>query len=310
MLAAVTTLRILLPLLYLGTLGLYLWLFFTDHPVARRRCTQLAVITVMVHTVALVTKTAYLERLPLDSPLEFMSSLALALMVTYLVIEHRIKAKNTGFFVVGTAFLLQFFASSFCHTRISNNQILQEPGFAAHAGFAILAYTALSLSFLYALLYLVLARQLARRRFGLLFRRLPALEVLERMSIGAIKLALPLLFISLALGHLWMYHLRDSNPQLAALLNPWDPKILMTWVIFLGYAGGLAGYKFLGWRGRPMNLLAVAAFLVVVAATGVTHHFFPTFHKFPTSSEVIDPRAPATAPGAHEIPGQSQGNGS
>ncbi len=289
MLAAVTGFRILLPLLYLGTLGLYLWLFFTDHPTARIRCTQMAVFTVIVHILALVSQTIYLERLPLESPLEFFSSLALALLITYLLIEQRIKAKNTGFIVVGTAFLLQFLASSFCHTRISNNPILQEPGFAAHAALAILAYTALSLSFLYAVLYLILARQLEQRSFGLLFRRLPSLEILERMSIGAIKLAVPLLFVALTLGHLWMYHLKDINPGLAAMLSPFDPKILMTWVIFLGYATGLAGYKLLGWRGRPMNLLAVIAFLLVMVATGTAHHFFPTFHKFRSASEVLDP---------------------
>ncbi len=304
MLPVVTALRILLPLLYLATLGMYLWLFFTDHPKARVRCTQFAVFTVIAHTLALVAKTAYLERIPLETPLEFFSLLAMALVVTYLIIEQRIQAKSTGFIVVGTAFLLQFFASSFCHAKISNNPLLQEPGFAAHAALAILAYTALSLSFLYAVLYLVLARQLENRSFGLLFRRLPSLEVLERMSIGAIKLALPLLFVALALGHLWMYHLRDTEPQLASLLSPWDPKILMTWVIFLGYAGGLAGYRFLGWRGRPMNLLAVFAFLAVMGATGLAHHFFPTFHKFRTASEVVDPRTPHPAPPRGEAPAQ------
>ena len=122
----------------------------------------------------------------------------------------------------------------------------------------LLAYTALTVSFLYAVLYLVLARQLGRRQFGLLFRRLPSLDVLERMSVGAVELGVPLLFLSLSLGHLWMYSLADRvDPLLAARLSPWDPKILISWVILLGYTAGLAGYRFLGWRGRRMNMLAV-----------------------------------------------------
>lgn len=296
MLEAITTLRILLPLLYAGTLGLYLWLFFTDHPTARHRCTQAAAITVIVHVATLLAQTAYLERVPLESPLEFLSILALAMLVTYLVVELRIGAKSTGFIVVGVAFILVTIAELFFRNRISSNPLLQQSGFAAHAGLAILAYTALSLSFLYAVLYLILARQLANRSFGLLFRRLPSLEVLERMSIGAIKLALPLMFFALALGHLWMYHLRDANPALAAQLSPWDPKVLMTWVIFLGYLAGMAGYYFLGWRGRRMNLLAVGAFIVVMGATGAAYHFFPTFHKFTTSSVTVDPRHPGENP--------------
>ncbi|PJA76787.1 hypothetical protein CO151_01625 [bacterium CG_4_9_14_3_um_filter_65_15] len=296
MLAAVTALRILLPILYAATLGLYLWLFYSDHPTARHRSTQLAAVTVITHMATMVAQTAYLQRIPLESPLEFLSALGLAIMVTYLVIELRIRAKNTGFIVVGMAFFLVTIAEIFFRNRISGNPLLQLPGFAAHAALAILAYTALSLSFLYAILYLILARQLANHSFGLLFRRLPSLEVLERMSIGAIKLALPLLFSALALGHLWMYHLRDTHPELAAQLTPWDPKILTTWVIFLGYLTGMAGYHFLGWRGRRMNMLAVGAFIVVMGATGAAHHFFPTFHKFTTASATVDPRHPGANP--------------
>ena len=273
--------KVVLPLLYLGTFALYLWLFIGDDPTARRRCSQLAVLTVLLHLVALVLKAFALDRLPLGTPLEFFSALALALTGTYLVIEKRIKAKNTGWLVLGTAFLLQMFASTFCQTKLITNKLLQDPGFGGHVILAILAYTALSLSFLYAVLYLVLARQLGRRQFGLLFRRLPSLEVLERMSIGAIKLAVPMLFLSLCLGHLWMYDLADRvAPDVASQLSPFDPKILITWFIFLGYALGLVGHRLLGWRGRRMNILAVVAFLVVLGTTGVIHHFFPTFHKF------------------------------
>ena len=60
----------------------------------------------------------------------------------------------------------------------------------------------------------------------------------------------------------------------AAMLSPYDPKILISWVIFLGYTVGLAGYRFLGWRGRRMNMMAVVAYVVVVATMGLVQHFF------------------------------------
>jgi hypothetical protein len=31
-----------------------------------------------------------------------------------------------------------------------------------------------------------------------------------------------------------------------------------------------------------MNILAVAAFVAIVLGMGAMHHFFPTFHSFPT----------------------------
>ena len=155
----------------------------------------------------------------------------------------------------------------------------------------LLAYTALSLSFLYAILYLLQVRQLGRRQFGLLFRRLPPLDSLERMSVGAVELSVPLMLVGLSLGHLWLYDLADRlAPDAAARLSPYDPKILISWVIFLVYTVGLVGHRFLGWRGRRMNVLAVSAYLVVMLAMGVVHHFVPSFHNFRT------PRATLQAP--------------
>jgi HemX protein len=153
----------------------------------------------------------------------------------------------------------------------------------------LLSYTALSLGFVYAVLYLILARQLMRRRFGLLFRRLPSLDTLERMSVGAVELGVPLLFLSLCLGHLWMYDLRDRvTREVADQLSPFDPKILMAWLVLLIYSVGLAGHRLLGWRGRRMSVMAVAAYVAVVVATGLIHHLFPSFHNFRSTGARVE----------------------
>lgn len=294
--------KVLLPLLYLVVWGAYMWLFLADHPTARRWCSRLALATVLVHLAATATAALVLKRLPMGGALEFASLLALCLLATYLFIERRLYAKQTGFLVTGMAFVLQFFASAFATTAPAASPLLRDPGFAGHAVLILLAYTALSLSFLYAVLYLVMARQLMRRRFGLLFRRLPSLETLERMSVGAVELGVPVLFLALALGHLWMYDLADRMPpDVAAILTPYDPKILISWVIFLGYTVGLIGHRLLGWRGRRMNLMAVTAFVVTLMAMGLVHHFFPSFHKF-RSTETLLERYSGPAPGADAPP--------
>lgn len=278
-----TLLTILLPIGYLLVWADYLWLFYTDDPRARRTCSRLAAVVVLLHMAATVMRAVGLHRLPMGTQSEFMSALALALLGTYLVVERRLRAKNTGFLTTGAAAGLMLIASLAGPGAKATSPLLKDPGFAGHAVLVLLAYTALSLSFLYAILYLVLARQLGRRQFGLLFRRLPALETLERMSVVAVEMGVPLLFLALALGHLWMYSLADRvDPQTARELTPWDPKILFSWVIFLGYTAGLLGHRLWGWRGRRMNVMAVVAFIVVILGMGAARYFFPTFHKFPT----------------------------
>ena len=279
---------VLMPMVYLVVWSCYMWLFMTDHPQARRLVTKVALAAVLLDLMATVHLAVELKRLPMGGPLEFLGLLAFAMLATYLVIEKRIAAKNTGFLITGMALLLKFLSSALIKPVPEASPYLSDPGFAGHAVLLLLAYTALSLSFLYAILYLILARQLMRRQFGLLFRRLPPLDVLERMSVGAVELGLPMLFIGLCLGHLWMYDLAERvTPEMAALLTPFDPKIMATWVIFLAYAGGVAGYRFLGWRGHRMNVMAVAGYLIVVAAMGLIQHFFPSFHKFQVHEEPV-----------------------
>ena len=287
MIVLMSVFKVLMPMIYLVVWGTYVWLFYTDHPMARRLCTRLALIAVALHTTCLVGRGIILGRLPMGAPAEFFCALSLAMLATYLVIEIRIKAKNTGFLVTGVSFIFVFIGSAFSTTTTEVSPFLEDPGFAGHAVLVLFAYTALSLSFLYAVLYLILNRQLMRHQFGLLFRRSPSLETLERMSVGAVKMGVPLLFASLCLGHLWMYDLADRvDAEMASMLSPWDPKILISWVILLGYSAGLIGNRFFGWRGKRMNVMAVAAFIAVVGAMGLFYHFFPSFHDFRSSQPI------------------------
>ena len=116
MIVLMSVFKVLMPMVYLVVWGTYLWLFYTDHPLARRLCTRLGIFAVLLHIGCMVVKGLSLGRLPMGSPLEFMCVLALALMATYLVIEIRIQAKNTGFLVTGMAFFLVFIGASFSTT--------------------------------------------------------------------------------------------------------------------------------------------------------------------------------------------------
>lgn len=271
----------LLPLLYLLLICAYVRVFRRDDADVILWSRRLTWITLVVHPAALALRTVVYHRLPLGAPLEFFSVLAFSLLLVYAVIQHRTGVRRTGFVVVSMAFLLQFLSSAFARSDVAPNPLLKDPGYAVHAVLVLMAYAALSIGFLYAILYLILARQLARRQFGLLFRRLPPLETLERMSVGAVRLGAVLLLGSLIAGFWWMHSLSGRvAPEVAAKLTPFDPKIVTSCIVLLAYGVGLAGHRFLGWRGRRMNLVAIASFLLVVVSMALVHHFFPSFHDF------------------------------
>ncbi len=273
--------NVLLPLCYLLLLGAYLWVLVADRREARRAAHGMLAATVLLHLALLAGRALGDHRLPLGSPLEFASLLALSLVTVQGVLERRQGTASTGFLTAGLAFVLQLLAGLFGTVAPRDHVLLHDPGFAGHVVLVLLAYTALSIGFLHAVLYLVQSRQLRRRSFGLLFRRLPSLERLERLSVGAVQLGVPLLAAALVWGQLWMYDLAHRlPPALARRLSPYDPKILVSWVILLVYAVGLAGHRWWGWRGRRMNRLAIAFYLLIVLAMGLIHHFLPSFHEF------------------------------
>ncbi|MFT5314803.1 MAG: HemX protein [Candidatus Krumholzibacteriia bacterium] len=274
---------------YLIVWACYMRLFITDSLFAHKWSTRFALAAVVLDTAAMVHLGLELKRLPMGGTLEFLGLLALALLVTYLLIEMRQVNKHTGFLITGMAFVCKLLADLLTSPVPEVNPYLSDPGFAGHALFILIAYTALSLSFLYAVLYLILARQLNRRRFGLLFRRLPSLDGLERMSIGAVEIGAPMLFVGLSLGHLWMYNLAHIlAPELATSLSPYDPKILVSWIVFAAFAVILVGYRFLDWRGRRMVTLTAIAYLCLVLAMGLLNHYAPSFHKFQPTT-IVEP---------------------
>jgi len=142
--------------------------------------------------------------------------------------------------------------------------------FALHVTFAILAYAAFTFSFVLSILYLVQNRQLRRRQTGVLFARLPALEVIGRMNRTSVSIGLGVLFFALAIG---VVRARELWGTLA------DPKIVWALITLVVYAL-LLWLDRRGWEGRRVAILSILGFGVVLFSYTVVNLYFPTAHHF------------------------------
>ena len=125
---------------------------------------------------------------------------------------------------------------------------------AIHVGMMMLSYSALSVSFGAAVLYLV---QDGGRRFA----RLPSGALLEEIAHKSVMVGFPMLALGIALGAWW------ANDAWGRYWG-WDPKetsALVTWLIYAGYmhARGLRG-----WRGKR------AAGVLILGYAGVLFTYF------------------------------------
>jgi cytochrome c-type biogenesis protein CcsB len=119
-----------------------------------------------------------------------------------------------------------------------------------HVGMMMASYSALSVSFGAAVLYLV---QDGKRRFA----ALPSGALLEEIAHKSVLIGFPMLALGIALGAWW------ANSAWGRYWG-WDPKetsALVTWLIYAGYlhARGLRG-----WRGKRAAMVLILGYAAVL----------------------------------------------
>jgi ABC-type transport system involved in cytochrome c biogenesis permease subunit len=270
---AVFPLLILIPLLYAGLTTLYGMAFFGDFPRLARLRTPALLFTVAVHCVYLIVRTIAFDHPPITSVFEIMSVLAASIAIGYAYIELRTKASATGFFILFLAFAFQTASSVFIRDRFDIPSYLHSVVLGFHVSAALLGYTAVSLSAAYGFLYLMLYHDIKSSRFGLIYNRLPNLEMLETMSHKAEVFGFVCLGVAIVIGVLWL-------PRVFKEFSYWDPKLIGTLVIWCLYALALGAKRALGWQGRKTMIITLVAFCFVFLSMTVINLSLSSFHSF------------------------------
>lgn len=235
-----------------------------------RVTTALLVAGLLVHFAALQVRARRLHSVPYRDLADSMSFFAWMIAVAYVFLFFRHRERSTGPFLIPLVIVFQGIALAARPTAAPAVPALTGSLFAFHVTTAILGYAALSLSFVLALLYLVQNRQLRQRRTGLLFSRLPALDVLDGMARTAIAVGVAALAISFVLGLFWASrHWRTV----------WDAKLVSTALVLVVYAFALFSAP-LGIQGKKTALLSITGFSVVLFSYTIVNLFFSSEHAF------------------------------
>jgi ABC-type uncharacterized transport system permease subunit len=264
---------LLLPLAYLLVAIDYGFLFFTSHPFAERTATPALRGTVLLHFAYLMAAAAQWRQFPAATVSQALSIVAFAVAVVYVFVEWHGRARSTGFWLVSLVFFFQLLASLFTRPNPPDRAIFHDPFFALHVSLALLGYAAFVVSAAYAFLFLQLYRDLKAGRFSTFYGKLPPLEVLERMMIGAIWVGFVTLTGAVITGAFWaerLYH------------NGWlhDPKILITLATWVIYAAALLMRRLRRWQGRQTALASLAGFGAILFSLMAVNFFFTDFHGF------------------------------
>jgi len=119
----------------------------------------------------------------------------------------------------------------------------------------------------------MLYHDIKSNQFGVVYKRLPDLETLERMSFAATVVGTLLLTLAITLGVIWL-------PVAIPSFSYADPKLAGSIAIWVVYVFGLVARRAAGWKGRRMMVVTVTGFLIAVVSIAITTILPYGFHKF------------------------------
>jgi ABC-type uncharacterized transport system permease subunit len=250
--------------------ALYLRFLYSGREVAGRLGTMFLTLGLVAHYFALLERSRGSHTVPYHDLYGSMSLFGWLLALTYLGLEFYHRQRSVGAFVLPWV-LVFFLAANLAPTDRLSPTPAHGPVFAFHVTLSILAYAAFALSFVLSLMFLVENRLLRHRTFSDVVWRLPALELLERMSRSSVLVGLISITIGTALGFIWVDRLTGQY---------YDPKYVITIVVLLLYAVYLQLARTAAWRGARASRLCIFNFVIVVLSFTVVNLFLSQSHRY------------------------------
>lgn len=273
MLDSIKILNTLLPVLYAIVFGVYLFDFFNEKKAASNSKRVILFITLFFHAFYLVARTIEYNHPPITNKFEIFSIIACSIAFSYFLLELLTDIRGTGAFIIFFSLMFQIISSFFVTDTYLVPEVLRNRLLGLHVISALLGYSGITISAVYGLLFMLLYKNLRANKFGLIFDRLPSLEILEKLSFYSMIIGFILLTLAIVIGIIWL-------PAAFPNFSYSDPKLIGTLIVWIAYGVGI-GFKLFGnLYGKKVILFSLIGFLFAIMSLIVTNSLAKTFHSF------------------------------
>ena len=266
----VQALNVFLPLAYLVAAGLYAMAFGGPEAPRVHRPRRIALLIALVlHAAYFVAWANSTDTIPAIGPWMAVSSVAFSTALLYTLLARFMGQAGSGGAILAVVFLMQTLASAFAEPPLGELSLNLVS--ILHVATSLLATSTVILSGLHGALYLVLYRQMRRRTFGVLFKRLPDLQELATLMRRSALAGFILLGIGLNVG------IGVAHAQGLSGFTYSDPYVLIIIGLWLhlgvvAFSSKIAGVS--AWRAA---MASTSGFLLIMMAFVITLTRF-TFH--------------------------------
>lgn len=273
MLDSIKILNILLPFLYAAAFGVYLFGFFNEKKTANNFKRVILFVTLFFHAFYLVARMIEYNHPPITNKFEIFSIIACSIAFSYFILELLTDIRGTGGFIIFFSLLFQLISSLFVTDTYLVPEVLRNRLLGLHVISALLGYSGITISAVYGLLFMILYKNIKSNKFGLVFDRLPSLEILEKLSFYSMVIGFVLLTLAIVIGIIWL-------PAAFPNFSYADPKLVGTLIVWIAYGVGIAMKLFGNLYGKKVILFSLIGFLFAIMSLIVTNSLAKTFHSF------------------------------
>jgi ABC-type uncharacterized transport system permease subunit len=136
-----------------------------------------------------------------------------------------------------------------------------------------LGYSGFTIAAVHGVLFFLLYKEIKLNRYGLIFKRLPSLELLEKLNFYSVVIGFILLTISILIGFIW---LPVAFPNISYV----DPKLISVSIVWLVFGIGIAAKIFANLYGKKVIIFSLVGFSIAIISMLVSNVFAESFHSF------------------------------
>lgn len=273
MLQPIDSLNILLPILYCLVFAAYLYDFFNEKKFVNNSKRIVLFVTLLLHLFYLISRTIEFDHPPITSKFEIFSLIAFSISFSYFILELLTDIRGTGAFIILFSLVFQIASSLFIEHNFVVPEVLRNRLLGLHVINALLGYSGITISAVYGLLYILLFKNLKANKFGLIFNRLPSLEILEKLSYYSAVIGFILLTVAIIIGIIWL-------PNAFPNFSYFDPKLVGTFFVWIVYGIGILRKLLGNFYGKKVILFSLIGFVFAIMSLIVTNTLGKTFHSF------------------------------
>jgi ABC-type uncharacterized transport system permease subunit len=200
------------------------------------------------------------------------STLSLLIVTAFLLIWRRYRTISFGVFALPLAFLMILVPAIGPDKYTFSSSLVRSGWIAIHVTLLLAAYAALIFSLLASLFYLAQERRLKNRQSGFL-EWLPPLDTMDQIAKTTLILGFYCMTGGLLIGSL----IAQEHMGAAYFL---DPKVLLSFVMWVLYLAMLFVRRSTGLRGRRAVYLSSAVFVIMLCVWAA--NLLSSVHRFTT----------------------------